>query len=165
MRKILPACFCELVLVVTGWYLIPPPWFGPFLLSVTVGVGIAVLWAYRGDIRLWLDPSERVIRRGEREMELGRARQRRSLRQQVSHMRRYGEVTYSPDGMRLHATLKRRTWRRPIIDRACWMTNHHLLPACALRFIAHRLGFEEHPGGLFRRHTLKISVSDDQPPE
>jgi hypothetical protein len=97
------------------------------------------------EIRVYIDPSERVLRRSERAAQRERSRQRNALKQHIAEMRQYGAVEVSPDQQRIKVSLRSKTWRSPVMDRACWMANHWMMPGFALRLIARRLGFREEP--------------------
>ena len=140
MQKVVAAAFVESGLIAIGWYLAPPAWFGPLIIGTTAFLGCLTLMLYRAEIREWLDPNERIIRRGETK----RHREQRALqRERVRTVRQnpfLHDVTY--DGDTIEAVLKpRRTWRKRMVRCAVWAANHQMLPEWALRRLGRLLGY------------------------
>ena len=122
--------------------LIPIVFSAPWIYAVFGVAAISTLALWSPEIIAFLDPADRVIRRGEAK----RDRQyKEDLRLHIRGLRKTGlfrRVEYDAAKGSITATIMRvRTWKGRVMRGASWLANHQMLPESGWLWIGRHLGF------------------------
>ena len=117
--------------------LLQPPW----IFVVFGGLSLSCLAIWYPEVRAWLDPAERVIRKGEAE---ARRNKRARLQKHIRLMQKepmLRQVTYDPSKGVVGAQIDPRTWRGWVMRRTTWLANRRMLPEWAWLRMGKLMGF------------------------